>query len=154
MPGLWGKSESFLLTWSLAGTPIILRKWLERQRDFCGTKGFAPDEVSVGIGYCNVRQPVLPFGGMTTVSLKLPESLLQEVEQEAAARGVPKSAVIRDCLERTLRKAGKAARKVSCLDLMANGVGHFHGPADLSVNKKYLKNAVLADYDRRRKNRR
>jgi hypothetical protein len=34
---------------------------------------------------------------MTTFSLKLPEVLLREVEQEAAPRGVAKSAIIRDC---------------------------------------------------------
>jgi hypothetical protein len=91
---------------------------------------------------------------MTTISLKLPEALLREIEQEAATRGVPKSAVIRDSLEHTLRKGRKAKKKVSCLDLMGGWVGHFHGPPDLSTNKKYLKQAVLADYDRQRKNRR
>jgi len=45
---------------------------------------------------------------MRTVSLKLPEVLLREVEQEAATRGVAKSAIIRDCIERTLRKKEEA----------------------------------------------
>ncbi|MHB8520775.1 MAG: ribbon-helix-helix domain-containing protein [Limisphaerales bacterium] len=91
---------------------------------------------------------------MTTVSLKLPEALLREIEQEAATRGVPKSAVIRDSLEHTLRKGRKARKKVSCLDLMGDWVGHFHGPPDLSTNKEYLKQAGLAEHDRQRKNRR
>src|SRR5438477_3001947 len=82
---------------------------------------------------------------MTTISLKIPESLLREIEDEAAARGVPKSAVIRDSLERTLRIGRRVKKKVSCLDLMGDWVGHFHGPPDLSTNKKYLKQAVLAD---------
>jgi Arc/MetJ-type ribon-helix-helix transcriptional regulator len=92
---------------------------------------------------------------MTTISLKLPEALLREIEQEAAARGVPKSAVIRDSLERTLRKGRKPKKRVSCLDLVRDLVGHFEGPPDLSTNKKYLKEAIMADYERRqRKNRR
>jgi len=60
---------------------------------------------------------------MATVSLKLPESLLREIEQEAATRGVPKSAVIRDSLERMLRKGRKAKKRLSCLDLMGDLVG-------------------------------
>src|SRR5438128_2193211 len=91
---------------------------------------------------------------MTTISLKLPETLLRGIEEEAATRGVPKSVVIRDSIERTLRKRGNAKKKVSCLDLMGHWVGHFHGPPDLSTKKKYLKQAVLADHERQRKNRR
>ena len=91
---------------------------------------------------------------MTTVSLKMPEALLREIEQEAAARGVPKSAVIRESLERTLRRGRRVKTKVSCLDLVRDLAGHFAGPRDLSTNKKYLKQAVLEDYDRKRsKNR-
>ena len=90
----------------------------------------------------------ITFCPMTTISLKLPESLLREIEQEAATRGVPKSAVIRDSLERTLRKGRKAKKRVSCLDLMGDLVGHFEGPPDLSTNKKYLTEAIMADYER------
>jgi Arc/MetJ-type ribon-helix-helix transcriptional regulator len=102
-----------------------------------------PDEAA-GITICR----------MTTVSLKLPESLLREIEQEAAARGVPKSAVIRDSLEQTLRKGRKAKKKASCLDLMGEWVGHFHGPPDLSTSKKYLTDAIMANHGRKQKNRR
>lgn len=89
---------------------------------------------------------------MTTISLKLPESLLREIEQEAATRGVPKSAVIRESLERTLKKRN-GKKKVSCLELMGDGVGSFHGPRDLSTNRRYLIEAVTA-HARRRKNHR
>jgi Arc/MetJ-type ribon-helix-helix transcriptional regulator len=85
---------------------------------------------------------------MTTISLKLPESLLREIEREAATRGVSKSAVIRDSLDRTLRKGRKAKQELSCLDLMGDLVGHFDGPPDLSTNKKYLTEAITADYER------
>jgi hypothetical protein len=88
---------------------------------------------------------------MTTISFKLPEGLLREVEQEAATRGMPKSAIIRDCIERGLRK-GKKAKKVTCLDLAADLAGHFKGPRDLSTNPKYLQEAILADSKRGRKN--
>jgi hypothetical protein len=78
---------------------------------------------------------------------KLPDQLHHELEREAAARGVSKSAVIRDSLERTLRN--KAGKRVSCLDLMRDLVGIFDGPPDLSANKKkYIKEAIMADYER------
>ena len=89
---------------------------------------------------------------MTTVSLKLPEVLLREVEQEAATRGVAKSALIRDCIERTLRKKRKQKREASCLDLMGDLVGSFHGPPDLSTNRRYLTEAIAANGRRRPKN--
>ena len=91
---------------------------------------------------------------MTAISLKLPEVLLREVEEEAAARGVPKSAVIRDCIERTLRKGKRAKRMVSCLDLTADLVGSQAGPPDASTNRRYLDEAILTDRGRGRKNRR
>ena len=91
---------------------------------------------------------------MTTVSLKLPEVLLREVEQEAATRGVAKSALIRDCIKRTLQKTRKPKREVSCLDLMGDWVGSFRGPRDLSTNRRYLTEAIAANARRRPKNRR
>ena len=89
---------------------------------------------------------------MTTVSLKLPEVLLREVEQEAATRGVAMSAIIRDCIERTLQKKNKRKREVSCLDLMGDLVGSFRGPRDLSTNRRYLTEAIAANVRRRPKN--
>lgn len=89
---------------------------------------------------------------MTTISLKLPESLLRAVEQEAAARGVPKSAVIRDSLDRTLLKGRKTKKRASCLDLMGDLVGRFDGPPDASTNPRYLEEALLADHHRGKKN--
>jgi len=87
---------------------------------------------------------------MTTISLKLPAPLLRQLEHEAAARGVSKSAIIRDSLERALARGGKGKKTVSCLDLVGDLVGHFQGPPDLSTNKNYLKLAALADYERQR----
>jgi Arc/MetJ-type ribon-helix-helix transcriptional regulator len=121
-----------------------------------------------GVGWARLTQigatrraglkPVLPdaAGGitfclMTTVSLKLPESLLREIEQEAAARGVPKSAVIRDSLEYTLHNRRRAKKKASCLDLMGEWVGQVKGPPDASTNPRYLTEAILADHHRGKK---
>jgi len=87
---------------------------------------------------------------MTTISLKLPEMLLRELEQEAATRGVPKSAIIRAYIERALRKGGRPRQKVSCLELMGDLVGSFRGPRDLSTNRRYLLEAV-AKHDRPRR---
>jgi hypothetical protein len=89
---------------------------------------------------------------MTTFSLKLPEVLLREVEQEAVTRGVAKSAIIRDCIECTLQKTKKPKRQVSCLELMGDWVGSFRGPRDLSTNRRYLTEAIAASVRRRAKN--
>jgi hypothetical protein len=89
---------------------------------------------------------------MTTFSLKLPEVLLREVEQESVTRGVAKSAIIRDCIECTLQKTKKPKRQVSCLELMGDWVGSFRGPRDLSTNRRYLTEAIAASVRRRAKN--
>lgn len=87
---------------------------------------------------------------MTTISLKLPGTLLREIEQEAATRGVPKSAIIRDCIEGMLHKGRRRKTPPSCLQLMGDLVGSFRGPRDLSTNRRYLQDAVRADAKRGR----
>ncbi len=87
---------------------------------------------------------------MTTISLKLPEALLREIEQEAATRGVPKSAVIRDSLERTLRKGRKTRSKPTCLDLVRDLVGTLYGPPVALTIPVYLD----SDFRVYRRNRR
>jgi metal-responsive CopG/Arc/MetJ family transcriptional regulator len=91
---------------------------------------------------------------MTTISLKLPDQLLREIEAAAASRGLPKSVIIRESLERTLQAGRRAKRRKSCLDLVQGLVGHFEGPTDLSTNPKYLKDALLTDHEHRRKSSR
>jgi hypothetical protein len=88
---------------------------------------------------------------VTTFSLKLPKSLLREIAQEAEARSVAKSAVVRDCIERVLRRGGKTKKRVTCLDLMGSRVGSFSGPRDLSTNRDYLVKSVAAHANRGRK---
>jgi Arc/MetJ-type ribon-helix-helix transcriptional regulator len=90
---------------------------------------------------------------MTTISLKLPEPLRQELKVEAERRGVSQSAVIRASLEVTLRSE-RAKKRRSCLDLMDGLAGGFKGPPDLSTNPKWLEEAILSDHRRERKRRR
>ena len=91
---------------------------------------------------------------MTTISLKLPEALLREIAHEAEARRVGKSAVIRDCVERTLRRGKKTKKSVTCLDLMGDWVGSFRGPRDLSTHRRHLAEAITARANRSRTNSR
>ena len=87
---------------------------------------------------------------MTTISLKLPEPLLQDVEAEARRRHLSKSALIREYLEATLRHKN-AKKRITCLDLVGDLVGNFKGPSDLSTDRTYLEEAMLASYARGRK---
>jgi hypothetical protein len=89
---------------------------------------------------------------MTTISLKLPDSLLREINQEAELRSTGRSTVIRDCLERVLRRGKKPKDAATCLDLMGDAVGSFRGPSDLSTNRKHL-TAAVANASRRKNSR-
>ena len=91
---------------------------------------------------------------MTTISLKLPLALLCEVEQEAQARRVGKSAIIRDCIERALRNSRRPKPSATCLDLMGTWVGSFRGPRDLSSNRRHLTEAISKRAHRKPKNSR
>ena len=87
------------------------------------------------------------------MTLKLPETLRHGVDEEARRRGVPKSVVVRECVEAMLRR--KERRKpAACLDLVADLVGSQPGPRDASMNRRYLEEAVLADHGRARKDSR
>ena len=74
---------------------------------------------------------------MVTVSLKMPEALAAEVAAVAHRKGVSKSALIREALE-TFLSGDEAKHPRSALDLVADLVGAFEGPEDLSVNKDYM----------------
>ena len=75
---------------------------------------------------------------MQTISLKLPEDLLDELISEAKARRVTKSQVVRDSLEKALRKQ-PAAADISCYDLARDLAGTVKGlPKDLADNPKYM----------------
>lgn len=73
-----------------------------------------------------------------TISLKLPEPLLVQLDIEAKARRVTKSALVRESLEQALRKQVPRG-KASCYDLSRDLAGSIKGlPADLAENPKYM----------------
>ena len=76
---------------------------------------------------------------MHTISLKVPESLANRLEDTARQKGVSKSTLIRDALEAYLQ-ADRAERAESALSQVADLAGILSGPEDLSVNKEYLRN--------------
>ena len=76
---------------------------------------------------------------MRTISLKLPDDLLAELEREAKARPVTKSAVVRKSLETALRERPRR-RAASCYDLARDLAGSLSGlPRDLAHNPKYMR---------------
>jgi Arc/MetJ-type ribon-helix-helix transcriptional regulator len=76
---------------------------------------------------------------MQTISLKLPDVLLRELESEARLRRVTKSELVRASLEKALTK-GREGAGVSCYDLARDLAGKVKGlPRDLATNPAYLK---------------
>jgi hypothetical protein len=75
---------------------------------------------------------------MKTLTVRLPEALVAEIEAESRARKLAKSDVVR---ERLSRRAGPSRRRRAPLDAIADLIGSVDGlPADLSgQRKRYLK---------------
>jgi Ribbon-helix-helix protein, copG family len=74
---------------------------------------------------------------MQTISLKLPDDLLVQLEQEAKARRVTKSLLVRESLEKALR--GQPLAIASCYDLARDLAGAVKRlPRDLADNPKYM----------------
>ncbi len=73
---------------------------------------------------------------MKTLTVRLPEPLVAEIEAESRGRRISKSDVIRERLQRA-----PVARESRALDAIADLVGSVDGlPADLSAaTKKYLR---------------
>ena len=90
---------------------------------------------SSGIALCSDRYYHI---GMKTISLKLPDDLLADLEQEAKARGLTKSDLIRQSLELSLRE--RPGRVVaSCYDQARDLAGSLRGlPFDLAHNPQYM----------------
>ena len=74
---------------------------------------------------------------MKTLTVRLPEPLLAEIEMEARGRRCSKSDIVRERLQR----ARPTRRQSTPLDAIADLIGSVDGlPADLSARKKrYLK---------------
>lgn len=75
---------------------------------------------------------------MRTISLKLPDDLLVQLDSAAKARRVTKSSIVRESLEKALRKPSSPGA-VSCYDLARDLAGALKGlPEDLADNPKYM----------------
>ena len=70
---------------------------------------------------------------MKTLTVRLPESLVAQIDAESRERRVSKSDIVRERLQ-----AGAGERRQSALDRIADLVGSVDGlPADLSARKKH-----------------
>lgn len=75
---------------------------------------------------------------MSTISLKLPDKLLDLLEKESRARRTTKSSLIRESLEKTL-VSRPSADQASCYDLAHDLAGSLKGlPRDLATNPKHM----------------
>ncbi|MEP7352605.1 MAG: ribbon-helix-helix domain-containing protein [Acidobacteriota bacterium] len=74
---------------------------------------------------------------MQTISLRLPDEMVEELDRAAKAQHVTKSALVRASIEKTLRPQSTNAQ--SCYDLVSDLVGSIKGtPKDLATNPKYF----------------
>jgi len=76
---------------------------------------------------------------MKTLTVRLPESLVSEIEVESRVRNISKSDVVRDRLRRAATATGRG--RSAALDGITDLIGSVEGlPTDLSRRKKhYLK---------------
>jgi hypothetical protein len=112
-------------------------------RDKCGAgnpagePAFKPASSSPDGG---IARQIVPYyhAIMQTISLKLPDDLLTHLNSEAKARRVTKSSLVRESLEKALRKPSPGGA-VSCYDLARDLAGTVKGlPKDLADNPKYM----------------
>ena len=75
---------------------------------------------------------------MKTLTVRVPEPLVTEIERESRGRRCSKSDIVRERLQRPVRPAG---RQATPFDAIVDLIGSVDGlPADLSARKKrYLK---------------
>jgi predicted DNA-binding protein len=75
---------------------------------------------------------------MNTISLKLPDRLLELLEAESRTRRTTKSSLVRECLEKTLAARPQGA-EATCYDLARDLAGSLKGlPRDLATNPKFM----------------
>ena len=77
---------------------------------------------------------------MRTISLKLPDDLIADLQREAKARRITQSALVRESVEAALRpRRRRGAASASCYDLARDLAGTVKGlPRDLAGNAKYM----------------
>jgi len=75
---------------------------------------------------------------MRTISLKLPDDLLAQLDREAKSRRMTKSSLVRESLAKGFSK-GSTAGAPSCYDVARDLAGSVRGlPEDLAVNPEYM----------------
>jgi Arc/MetJ-type ribon-helix-helix transcriptional regulator len=75
---------------------------------------------------------------MPTISVRLPDDLLAQLDSETKARRMTKSGLVRESVEKALRRRSPASA-ISCHDLVRDLAGTMKGlPADLADNPEYL----------------
>ncbi len=88
-----------------------------------------------------VLRPVtvgITIRSMQTISLKISDELLAELERAAKAKRVAKSVIVRESLETALRPRARS-RTASSFDLAADLAGSIKGlPRDLAHNPRYM----------------
>ena len=76
---------------------------------------------------------------MTTITCKIPDELNKQLDAEASRKLLPKSALVREALERSLKHRSKA-RQQTAFDRVKDLCGIIKdGPKDMSTNPKYMK---------------
>jgi len=76
---------------------------------------------------------------MKTLTVRLPEALIAEIEAESRGRKISKSDVVRERLERPARQH----RRTASLNAIADLIGSVDGlPADLTKRKKQYLHAT------------
>ena len=76
---------------------------------------------------------------MTTITCKIPDELNERLEAEASRKLLPKSVLVREALERSLRKRRSAGRRTA-FDRVKHICGIIKdGPKDVSTNPGYMK---------------
>jgi hypothetical protein len=75
---------------------------------------------------------------MSTISLKLPERLLELLEKESRSRRTTKSSLVREALEKSLA-ARPPNGETTCFDLARDLAGSVKGlPRDLATNPRHM----------------
>ena len=70
---------------------------------------------------------------MKTLTVRLPEPLVADIEEESRGRKISKSDVVRERLERAPRER----RRTASLDAITDLIGSVHGlPTDLAARKR------------------
>jgi hypothetical protein len=83
-------------------------------------------------------EPRITLAPVNTISLKLPDRLLELLEKESRARRTTKSSLIRESLEKTLAVRPSEGR-ATCYDLARDLAGSLKGlPRDLATNPKHM----------------